>query len=113
MSHWLFIVALPLLMGGCASLTSETTREVSTNPTNGVVTVIERTEAHGRTFLDANASFMKFYNRSGYATNSGGTFAPGTYAAGVNESSSSTNLDKIVQAVTAGAVQGAAAAMKP
>ncbi len=108
MKRRLLPLALVALLPACSYLRSNTKRCVSTG-TNGVVTVTETTSARGWTLLDANASLVKFYNRSGYATNSSGTFAPGTYAAGVNESSSSTGLVSVISAVA----QGVAAGLRP
>lgn len=103
-------VTLSILLGvlvlgfGCARLKSTTERTTTINPTNNVVTVTEKTRATGYTLFDANASLVKFSNRSGYTTN--GTFGPGTYASGVNESSSTSNLTSIISAVAQGVVQG-------
>ena len=91
---------------GCSFLHSTTSRTVTTNPANGVVTVVETTSARGVTVFDAQAALAKFYNRSGYVTNHSGTFAPGTYAAGVNESSSASNVVAILQAIATGVAAG-------
>jgi hypothetical protein len=91
---------------------STTYRTASTNPTNGVVSVTEKTVARAYTMFDANASLTKFSNRSGYTTNNSGTFGPGTYATGLTESSTSTNLADILGAVAAGVARGTAQGLK-
>ena len=99
-----------LLLAGCAYMKSTTYRTVGTNPTNGVVSVTEKTVARAYTWFYANAQLTKFSNRSGYTTN--GTWGPGTYANGLNESSTSTNLADIFGAIAQGVAKGTAQGLK-
>lgn len=99
----LAITLAALLIGtGCSYLRSTTLR--ATDPKTGIVT--EKTTARGWTFLDANASLVKFRNQSGTSTNGTNSYAAGTYATGVNESSSSTNLISMISAVAQGVAAG-------
>ncbi len=104
MKKRLLPLALVALLPACSYLRSDTRRTVATSPTNGVVTVSEFTKARGWTLFDANASLVKFSNRSGYTTN--GSWGPGTYATGVNESSSASNVVAILQAIATGVAAG-------
>ena len=98
----LLILTLLLATSACSYLRSTTLR--STDPKTGIVT--ETTTARGWTFFDANASLVKFRNQSGTSTNGTNSFAAGTYATGVNESSSATNLISMISAVAQGVAAG-------
>jgi hypothetical protein len=96
-------LALPLLVCvGCAYMHSTTIRAL--DPTTGIIT--ETTQAKAYALFDANSSVMKFRNQSGYSGGTNGGFAPGTYMVGLNESSSTSNLVQIIQAVATGVVNG-------
>lgn len=95
------------LLSGCAYLRSNTTRVISVDKF-GVNTTTEKTSARAITVFDANASLAKFSNRSGYTTN--GTWGPGTYASGVNEQSSASNVVNIINALANVAGEAAKAA---
>ncbi len=79
--------------------------------TNGpTVAFKETTHIRIRTLFDANAAVAKMSNRSGYTT--GKEWGPGTYAAGVNDSSSGSNVVAILHELGNIAGQAAAAAAK-
>lgn len=93
----------------CSVLHSTTERRV--DPKTGVIT--EETHATGFTVLDGNASLAKFTNRSSPATNTNGTvYAPGTYASGVEQQSSGSNLVLIISGVSGAVVQGVVSGVK-
>ena len=83
---------------------------VTTSGTNEPVTFQERTTLRIRTLFDANAEVTKMGNRSGYTPR--GVFGPGTYANGVNDSSSGSNVVAILHELGSIAGQAAAAAAK-
>lgn len=98
-----FIVFLPILaLCGCAYLHSTTSR--TTDAKTGVP--IEQTSVRVYTLWDATSQLTKFSNRSGYTTN--GSFGPGTYATGLNESSTSTNINELIGIIIGAAVKAAA-----
>ena len=83
------------------------------NPTGTNVAPIaykETTHLRIRTLFDASAEVTKFSNRSGYTPH--GAWGPGTYAAGVNDSSSGSNVVAILHELGNIAGQAAAAAAK-
>ena len=98
----LLILVLVLACPGCSYLRSTTWR--TTDPKTGVVT--EKTTARGWTFLDASSSLAKFRNQSGTSVIGTNSYAPGTYALGVNETSNSTNLNSIISSVAQGVAAG-------
>ena len=111
-----YSLVLCLLACGCSSMISTTERMpifptyVTVNGTNQPVTFQEKTTLRIRTLFDANAEVAKFSNRSGY--NAHGTWGPGTYAAGVNDSSTASNTVAILHELGNIAGQAAAAAAK-
>ena len=114
----LLVLCLPLLVAGCSTMISTTEREpifptfVTYPITTNVAPIAfkETTHLRIRTLFDANAEVAKFSNRSGY--NAHGTWGPGTYAAGVNDSSSGSNVVAILHELGNIAGQAAAAASK-
>lgn len=103
----LVLIAASLsVLNGCAYLNSTTRHQTTTyyRGTNVVVEVVETTHGRAWTLLDANSSLTKFRNQSSPSTNGTNTYAPGTFASGINESSSSTNLLNGVSQITAAAV---------
>lgn len=106
------LLLLPVInLCGCAAMISTTEREpvyslYANQPggTNQVVAFREVTHLKIMTLFDAQAQVAKTGNRSGYTTN--GVWGPGTYASGVNEASSSSNLVDIISAVAQGVVSG-------
>ena len=100
------IIAAGILFSGCAYLHSTTYRSTVTS-TNGVVTVTEVTKARATTFFDAQSQLARFKNGSDISLVGSNRFAAGTYLVGLDQSSSTTNLNNIINAVVAGAVQGA------
>lgn len=99
---------------GCAYLNSTTRHETITRHegTNIVVDVVETTHGRAFTFMDANSSLTKFRNQSSPSTNGTNTFAPGTFASGIGENSSGSNVVNIASSVAAAAVQAAVNAAK-
>ncbi len=109
MKRLLFL--LPLLIAGCSTMISTTERNPVMMPgTTNVVAFSESTHLRIRTLFDAQAAVTKFSNRSGY--NAHGTWGPGSYAAGVNDSSSGSNVVAILHELGNIAGQAAAAAAK-
>ena len=110
------VLALLLLTAGCSSMISETERTpvyptyVSVSATNEPTAFREKTTLRIRTLFDAKSEVAKMSNRSGY--NAKGTWGPGTYAAGVNDSSSGSNVVQILHELGNIAGQAAAAAAK-
>jgi len=111
-----YLSVIALIATGCSSMISTTERTpilptyVIVNGTNTPVTFQERTTLRIRTLFDANAEVAKFSNRSGYTVH--GAWGPGTYAAGVNDSSSGSNVVAILHELGNIAGQAAAAAAK-
>jgi hypothetical protein len=91
---------------GCAYLNSTTRHETVTRyeGTNVVTDVVETTHGRAFTLLDANSTLTRFRNQSSASTVGTNTYAPGTFASGINESSSSSNLLNGVSQITAAAV---------
>ena len=84
------------LLTGCAYMHSATTRTI--DPKTGIVT--ETTTARAYAILDSQAALTKFRNQSSMSTNvSGGTYAPGTYAAGISDNATSTNAVQVLNAL--------------
>ena len=87
------------------SVTSSTSPVIDANGKTNWVT--QSTKATAYALFDSNASLTKFNNRSsGIDSTNRYAFSPGTYAAGINESASSTNLAAIIQALATGVVNG-------
>jgi len=84
---------------GCAYLKSTTT---STTQTNGVTTVYTTVRAFS--VLDANDNLTKFRNAGLSSTN--GTFPPGTTIGSLNQSSTTSNVVAIVNAIATGVAAG-------
>ncbi len=105
------IVLLLPLLAGCSSLISTTERVpiFATGSTN-VVAFSETTHLRIRTVFDAKSEVTKFSNRSGYVAH--GAWGPGTYAGGVNDVSSGSNVVAILHELGNIAGQAAAAAAK-
>ncbi len=100
----LSLLVLPFLCASCSYLHSTTTRTPIQNSYSTNTVVQETTSVRVYTLFDGQANLTKFGNRSGYTTN--GTFGPGTYVAGLNDASTSTNLVDIIGAVAAGIAKG-------
>lgn len=94
-----------LLLTGCAFIHSKTLR---TTDSKGVVT--ETTTATGYSLFDANNSLAKFRNQSGPSSPT--NFAAGTYVSQLNETSSTSNVVSILNAMGGLVGQAAAAAAK-
>jgi len=111
-----YSLVLCLLAAGCSSMISTTERTpiyptyVSVSATNEPTAFKEKTTLRIRTLFDAKSEVTKMSNRSGY--NAKGTWGPGTYAAGVNDSSSGSNVVAILHELGNIAGQAAAAAAK-
>jgi len=113
-----YLPALALLIAGCSSMLSTTEREpifpafVSYPITTNVAPIAykETTHLRIRTLFDAHAEVTKMGNRSGYTQH--GVWGPGTYANGVNDSSSGSNVVAILHELGNIAGQAAAAAAK-
>jgi hypothetical protein len=99
----LFLMAAIPVITGCAYMKSNT-HSLTSYTTNGVQMVEQDTRSRAWTFFDANSSLSKFRNGSSNSTIGTNTIAPGTYASGINESSSSSNLLNGVSQITAAAV---------
>lgn len=97
MKNILFTILLTPFVG-CAYLSSHTKTPiiVTVNGTN--YTVNATTDVRVYTWFDANSQLTKFRNSNGGTTN---TYSPGTTVAGVNESSSSSNIVNILNAAAA------------
>lgn len=88
-------------LSGCAFVSSHTiTPIVTINGTNTVVRA-QTTDARAWTFFDANSQLTKFHNSSAPSVMGTNQYGPGTYVAGVNEQSSSSNLVSILNAAAA------------
>ncbi|MDE2099801.1 MAG: hypothetical protein KGL39_21290 [Patescibacteria group bacterium] len=85
-----------VLANGCAYMHSATTR--STDPKTGIVT--ETTTARAYALFDSQAALTKFRNQSSSSTNAMGTWAPGTYASGLNDNATSTNAVQVLNALS-------------
>lgn len=100
---------------GCAYLNSTTRHETRTyyhQGTNTVAVVIETTHGRAWTFMDATSTLTRFRNQSSSSTIGTNTYAPGTFASGINESSSGSNAVNIATAVITAAVNAAITASK-
>lgn len=96
----ILIIPLVVMFTGCAYLSSDTKTPIYTvlNGTNPPTLLYATTHARAVTLFDANSTLTKFRNSNGGPTN---TYTSGTIASGVNESSSSSNLVQILNAVSA------------
>ena len=101
-------------LSGCAYLNSTTRHETITHHegTNIVTDVVETTHGRAWTFMDANSSLTKFRNGSSSTTIGTNVYSPGTFASGINENSSGSNVVNIASSVAAAAVQAALGAAK-
>lgn len=97
------LVALALLLCGCAFLHSKTV----SNPKTGEVT----TTVTAYSLWDAQGNLTKFQNRG--VTTSSNEWAPGTSIAGLSQSAQSTNINDLIGTVVGAAVQGAVKGAKP
>ena len=95
----LIIIPLLALLTGCAYLNSTTVRKYPIQIGTNTVMCIETTHGRAVTFLDANSTLTKFHNSSSTTTIGTNTYGPGTYASGINESSSTTNLPATLNAL--------------
>lgn len=98
----LIITACATILCGCAYMKSNThsiTRNEIISGTNNVQVVEQDTHARAFTFFDANSQLQKFRNGSGETTYSSNSISAGTWASGINESSSTTNLAANINAV--------------
>ncbi len=83
--------------------------------TNGVPVMtnyVEKTHATAYTLWDANSQLTKFRNQSSPSRYGSNSFAPGTYLSGLNEASTSTNINQLAADITAAAVGAAVSAAK-
>jgi hypothetical protein len=116
MKHLYLLTVAAILTAGCSSMISVTERTpiyptyVTVSGTNQPIGFKESTTLRIRTLFDANAEVAKFSNRSGYTVH--GSWGPGTYAAGVNDTSSGSNVVQILHELGNIAGQAAAAAAK-
>ena len=94
-------LALPLV-NGCTVVHANTTR--ATDPATGIVS--EKATINGWTLLDSSQALARASAHSSSATN--GTWAPGISMTGLNQTSSSTGLVVIVNAILPAAVAAAA-----
>jgi hypothetical protein len=97
------LVLLPtLLLCGCAYLNSTTKHKTSSyyEGTNLVTCTVETTHGRAFTLLDANSTLTKFRNQSSTSYNGTNTYAPGTFASGINENSNTTNAAATINALT-------------
>ena len=102
------IALAALLLTGCARLHSVTYRNYPVMLSNGVVTNgVERTELTISTLWDATSTLTRAKNQSGPSSYGSNTFAPGTYVANLDQSSTSTNINDIISAVVSAAVKAA------
>lgn len=85
------------LFSGCAYLSSHTRTPVLEAGTTNVV-AYATTDARVWTFFDANNQLTKFRNSNGGPTNG---YTSGTAIAGVNESSSGSNVVQLLNDVAA------------
>lgn len=88
---------------GCA-YTKSNTYSKTTIGTNGVPIVEQYTHARAFTFFDAQSQLAKFRNGSSTTQWGTNTISPGTWASGLNESSSSSNLVAGAAQITAAGV---------
>jgi hypothetical protein len=103
-------IPLLLLLSGCAFVHTSTTQRIP-DPANTNRCAVVKTHMTAAALFDASTVLNKLVVRgTGTKTNE---YAPGTYVGGLNEFSSSTNLNTLIQSVVAGAVQGAVSAAKP
>ena len=95
------------LLCGCAYLTSKTVEKPSTY---GGVTKETRVRVY--TLFDSQSALAKFRNTTGITGTNGWTYPSGTTIGTLDQSSSSTNLNVLIESVVNGAVQGALKAVK-
>jgi hypothetical protein len=88
-------------LAGCAVLHSTTYNEQGQR--TSFVRVV--------TFMDSKSELTKFRNATTTTTN--GQWPAGTTIGGLNQVSTTTNLNALVEAVVSGAVQGGVKAAKP
>jgi len=86
------------------SNTHSITRNEIISGTNNVQVVEQDTHARAFTFFDANSQLQKFRNGSGQTVWSSNDISAGTWASGLNESSSSSNLLNGAAQITAAGV---------
>jgi hypothetical protein len=104
MKKYLIVGCAALALCGCAYMKSNThsvTRYEILNGTNHVQVVEQDTHSRAFTLFDANSSLTKFRNGSSDSTLGTNTIAPGTYASGINESASATNVVAVANALAA------------
>jgi hypothetical protein len=110
----ILLAALLCAGNGCAYLNSTTKHETKTyhQGTNTVVEVVETTHGRAWTFMDANSTLTKFRNGSSATILGTNVYSPGTFASGINESSSGSNVVNIANAVVSAAISAAVNAAK-
>jgi hypothetical protein len=109
MKKLLIVGAVAIIATGCAYMKSNTYSETRYE-TNSVAIVYQSTHARAFTFFDANSSLTKFRNGSAQTQWGSNSIAPGTYASGLDQSSSSSNLLAIAQVLSQAAMAIAAKA---
>jgi len=62
--------------------------------------------------MDANSTLTKFHNQSSPSIIGTNTYAPGTFASGINESSSGSNAVAIANSIVTAAISAAVNAAK-
>lgn len=92
-----------LLLCGCAYQSSKLY-----DPATGNVVARSRTY----TFWDSQSSLAKLHIDTVAVTNKNGTWSPGISISGLNQETSSTNLNELIGIVIQGAVTGAVKGMK-
>lgn len=106
--------ALLFAGNGCAYLNSTTRHETVTRHegTNVVTDVVETTHGRAWTFMDANSSLTRFRNASSTSTVGTNIYSPGTFASGINENSSGSNVVNIANSIVSAAITAAVDASK-
>lgn len=91
-------LATLFLITGCAFVSSHTVTPVVTFQGTNVIVKCQTTDARAWTFFDATSQLTRFHNSATVSTYGTNQYGPGTYVAGVNENSSSSNLVLLFQA---------------